>query len=75
MSEAIRSARAREDRQEAEETAEAVIKRFEEVPEGMKKTLTMDNGTENALHEAITAKTGVKCYFADPLCLMAERRQ
>ena len=32
----------------------------------MKKTLTMDNGTENAGHEEITAATGVKCYFADP---------
>ncbi|MCA1932775.1 MAG: IS30 family transposase [Calditerrivibrio sp.] len=28
--------------------------------------MTLDNGTENALHEAITAKTGVKCYFAHP---------
>jgi IS30 family transposase len=50
----------------ANETADAVIKRFGTLPEEMKKTLTIDNGTENTLHEAITAKTGVKCYFADP---------
>lgn len=53
-------------RKTAEETADAVIRRFKELPDAMKKTLTLDNGTENAMHEAITAKTGIKCYFADP---------
>lgn len=45
---------------------DAVVRRFKELPEAMKKTLTMDNGTKNASHEEITAATGVKCFFADP---------
>jgi hypothetical protein len=38
--------------------------------EEIKKTLTMEGGTENTLHEAIIAKTGVLLTR-----LMAERRQ
>jgi len=53
-------------RKTAENTAGTVIRRFKKLPKIMKKTLTLDNGTENALHEVITYKTGVKCYFADP---------
>ena len=53
-------------RKTAENIADTVIRRFKKLPKIMKKTLTLDNGTENALHKVITAKTGVKCYFADP---------
>lgn len=53
-------------RKTADETTDAVARRFKGLPKAMKKTLTMDNGTENAGHEEITAATGVKCYFADP---------
>ena len=52
-------------RKTAENTADTVIRHFKKLPKIMKKTLTLDNGTENALHKMITAKTGVKCYFAD----------
>lgn len=30
------------------------------------RTLTLDNGTENAGHEELTSKLGTTCYFADP---------
>lgn len=53
-------------RKTADETTNAVVRSFKELPEAMKKTLTMDNGTENAMHEEITVATGVKCYLADP---------
>lgn len=32
------------------------------------KTVTFDNGTEFAHHEAITRLTGAQCYFARPYC-------
>ena len=53
-------------RKGAEETKDAVIRRFKGLPKRMRKTLTLDNGTENAGHEEITARTGVQCYFAHP---------
>ena len=50
----------------AKVTSGIIIKRFEELPLNARQTLTMDNGTENTLHETITAKLGTKCYFAHP---------
>jgi len=50
----------------ADETAGAIIERFKQLPLHARLTLTMDNGTENVLHEKITAKLGTKCYFAHP---------
>ena len=32
----------------------------------MRRTLTLDNGTENAQHEKITTEIGIKCFFAHP---------
>lgn len=53
-------------RKGAKETSEAVIKRLGALPQKFRRTLTFDNGTENAGHETITEKIGVKCYFAHP---------
>jgi len=53
-------------RKSAELTADAVILRLQELPEKVRRTLTLDNGTENAQHEAITEAIGIQCYFADP---------
>ena len=50
----------------AKVTSGIIIKRFKELPLNARQTLTMDNGTENARHETITAKLGTKCYFAHP---------
>ena len=53
-------------RKTAELTADAVILRLQELPEKVRRTLTLDNGTENAQHEAITEAIGIQCYFARP---------
>jgi IS30 family transposase len=50
----------------AAETNKAVTKALKKLPPKAKRTLTMDNGTENAGHEELTETLGIKCYFADP---------
>lgn len=48
----------------------SVIRGFEQafanLPEHMCKSLTYDQGSEMALHEEFTNRTGVQVYFADP---------
>jgi IS30 family transposase len=39
---------------------------FNDVPKNLRKTLTYDRGTEMASHRTLTARTGVKVFFADP---------
>jgi transposase, IS30 family len=39
---------------------------FQRVPEGLRKTLTYDQGREMSAHLALTARAGVAVYFADP---------
>jgi transposase, IS30 family len=39
---------------------------FNEVPRGLRKSLTYDRGTEMARHAQLSARTGVKVFFADP---------
>jgi len=51
---------------EADLTAAAVIRRLQAFPEQGRRTLTLDNGTENAAHQDITAASHTKCYFANP---------
>lgn len=53
-------------RKTAAETNKAVIRALKKLPAKAKRTLTMDNGTENAKHEELTATIGIKCYFAHP---------
>ena len=53
-------------RKTAEATCKAVVGRLEAVHPKARRTLTMDNGTENAGHEEITAAIGIKCYFTHP---------
>jgi len=54
------------DRKSAEQTSETVILRLGGLPERARRTLTLDNGTENAGHEEITKTIGTRCYFARP---------
>lgn len=54
------------ERKMAELTADAVIQRLQKFPKKATRSLTMDNGTENAQHEAITEAIGIQCYFARP---------
>src|SRR5271157_1640549 len=53
-------------RKGAKETLDAVISRLGALPHKFRRTLTLDNGTENAKHEVITEEIGIKCYFAHP---------
>ena len=54
------------DRKTAQQTTNAVVQRLGRLPERARRTLTIDNGTENAMHEEITEAIGTQCYFADP---------
>lgn len=47
-------------------TTEAVYARLTKLPPGVRKTLTLDNGTENADWQGVEAQTGLKCYYANP---------
>jgi IS30 family transposase len=51
-------------------TAGAALESFgtalETIPPCLRKTMTYDQGREMAYHEALTARTGVAVYFADP---------
>jgi IS30 family transposase len=53
-------------RKSAEHSLQAVIQRLQSLPEKARRTLTLDNGTENARHRDITDAIGTKCYFARP---------
>lgn len=48
------------------ETAKVVTNRLENIPESMRKSLTVDNGGENAGHQEITNHLGLAVYFAHP---------
>lgn len=54
------------ERKVAAETKRALVERLGGLPAELRKTITLDNGTENTLHEEITAEIGAKCYFAKP---------
>ncbi len=54
------------ERKVAAETKRAIVKRLSGLPIKLRRTITLDNGTENTLHEEITAEIGAKCYFAKP---------
>ena len=54
------------DRKSAIETKDAVVRRLEVFPSDARRTLTMDNGTENAQHQEITSSLDIKCFFAHP---------
>jgi transposase, IS30 family len=53
-------------RKGAAETNKAIVNRLKKLPAGGRQTLTLDNGTENAKHEQLSATLGIKCYFAHP---------
>ena len=53
-------------RRTIEETNQAVIAQLGAYPEILRRTITLDNGTENAGHEQITGRINLKCFFAHP---------
>ncbi len=53
-------------RRTADVVANAIIKRLGAFPEHARRTLTLDNGGENAAHEKLTTSLNLKCFFAHP---------
>lgn len=45
---------------------DALIHKFNSLPEELKQTLTWDRGMELAKHIELTEKTGIPVYFCDP---------
>jgi IS30 family transposase len=45
---------------------EAATSALQGLPVGMRRSLTYDNGTENALYELTNLELGVKSYFCKP---------
>jgi transposase, IS30 family len=50
----------------AEDTLESFGEALETIPKAMRKTMTYDQGREMTYHAALTKRTGVAVYFADP---------
>mgnify|MGYP001572134419 CR=1 FL=1 len=48
------------------ETARVVVRRLGRIPRPLRRTLTLDNGFENARHEEITKTLAMQVYFAHP---------
>ena len=53
-------------RKTAEQTAKAMIDIFKNVPRKLRKTSTLDNGSEFVKHEEVTSNTNIKIFFAQP---------
>lgn len=51
---------------DAAETTRVVIRRLKRIPRALRRTLTLDNGFENAGHTEIAQRTGTRVYFAHP---------
>ena len=50
----------------AADALESFGKALKGIPEALRKTLTYDQGKEMSYHTALTLRTGVQVYFADP---------
>jgi IS30 family transposase len=53
-------------RKNAESFKLAIIRMMKKVPKKYRKTITLDNGLENAAHEEIARELGVRIYFCNP---------
>jgi len=52
----------------AKNMSSAINRRLYKIPLVMRKTITYDNGTENAMHEHTNKVLGMKSYFCHPYC-------
>jgi IS30 family transposase len=50
----------------AEQTRVALTAKIQDLPEGICRTITWDQGTEMARHAQFTIDTGIKVYFCEP---------
>jgi IS30 family transposase len=53
-------------RKDAASVARALARRVRRLPEGLRRSLTWDRGSELAQHQAFTLATQVRVYFCDP---------
>ncbi len=51
---------------EAKAKAEATIRQMQKLPPGFRKSITFDNGSENARHEEMAEALNLKTYFTHP---------
>lgn len=52
----------------AKELNRAMRKIYQHIPKNKRHTLTLDNGTEFAKHEALSEQVGIDIYFGRPYC-------
>ncbi len=52
----------------ADEVHRGIVESLGKLPQSLRKTLTYDNGTENARHEDTGKMLGMKTYFCHPYC-------
>ena len=50
----------------SKETARVIVRRLGRIPQRLRRTLTLDNGFENARHEKIAKTVATQIYFAHP---------
>ena len=50
----------------SDETRKDIIRKFRSLPKSLKRTITFDNGRENAQHMKLTKALGIRTYFCDP---------
>jgi IS30 family transposase len=53
-------------RRSSDDVSRTIVYRLGSFPQHARRTLTLDNGSENAGHEKITETLQVKCFFAHP---------
>lgn len=54
------------DSKKSEETVKNIIRRLERLPGTCVKSITYDNGSENAKHQDVNQALGTKSYFCQP---------
>lgn len=50
----------------SDETRRDIIRKFKSLPKSLRRTITFDNGRENAQHMKLRKSLGVETYFCDP---------
>lgn len=50
----------------AQPVADSLLRRFRDLPAGLRRTVTFDNGTEFARHDTLNALLGMRTFFCDP---------
>jgi len=53
----------------SDNVSRAIVSRLVSFPQQARRTLTLDNGSENAGHEKIADCINIKCFFAIPMHL------